>query len=169
MIDKSKRARMGPSVGRTSRSTRSVTCTSARRTRSSRRRASWSTTGSTLLYRTKSARLSLLPAQGTMLSKGVRPQNPAQHLRGSARRCLGAGQDRGVQAIRPRQETCRDVVCALEAYPAARPAAIARAMRCSVRVHVGSDRTERSAGLPSWSLRPPPFAPCALRKRCKRQ
>src|SRR5260370_10896464 len=36
---------MGPSVGRTSRSTRTVTCTSARRTRSSRRRASWSMMG----------------------------------------------------------------------------------------------------------------------------
>jgi hypothetical protein len=33
---------------------------------------------------------------------------------------------RGVQAIIPRQETCRDAVCAFEAYPAARPAAIAR-------------------------------------------
>jgi hypothetical protein len=77
-----------------------------------------------------------------MLSKGVHPQNPAQHLQGSSRRCPGAGQDRGVQAIRPRQETCRDAVCALEAYPAARPAAIARAMRCPVRVHVGSDCAE---------------------------
>ena len=38
-------ARMGPSVGRTSGSTKTVTFTSARRTRSSRRRASWSTTG----------------------------------------------------------------------------------------------------------------------------
>ena len=44
VIDKSKRED-GTSVGRTSRSTRTVTCTSARRTRSSRRRASWSTTG----------------------------------------------------------------------------------------------------------------------------
>src|ERR1700686_3478751 len=77
-----------------------------------------------------------------MLSKGVGPQNPAQHLRGSSRRCSGAGQDRGVQAIIPRQETCRNAVCALEAYPAARPAAIARAMRCPVRVHVGSDCAE---------------------------
>src|SRR5436190_19491061 len=85
-----------------------------------------------------------------MLSKGVRPQNPAQHLRGSSRRCSGAGQDRGVQAIMPRQETCRDAVCAFEAYPTARPAAIARAMRCPVRVHVGSDCAEPS-GLPSWS------------------
>src|SRR5260370_14294010 len=61
----------------------------------------------------KSARLSWLPAQGTMLSKDVRPQNPAQYLRGSSRRCPGAGQDGGVQAIIPRQETCRNAVCAL--------------------------------------------------------
>src|SRR5258705_13933526 len=77
-----------------------------------------------------------------MLSKDVRPQNPAQYLRGSSRRCPGAGQDRGVQAIIPRQETCRNAVCALEAYLAARPVAIARAMRCPVRVHVGSDCAE---------------------------
>jgi hypothetical protein len=93
-----------------------------------------------------------------MLSKGVRPQNPAQHLRGSSRRCPGAGQDRGVQAIRPRQETCRDAVCALEAYPAARPAAIARAMRCPVRVHVGSDCAEPpeacQVGRPATTDRP---------------
>src|SRR5258707_8374657 len=36
---------MGPSVGKTSRSTKSVTCTSARRARSSPRRARWSMTG----------------------------------------------------------------------------------------------------------------------------
>ncbi len=93
-----------------------------------------------------------------MLSKGVRPQNPAQHLRGSSRRCSGAGQDRGVQAIMPRQETCRDAVCAFEAYPAARPAAIARAMRCPVRVHVGSDCAEPSqacqVGRPATTTRP---------------
>src|SRR5258706_9251737 len=77
-----------------------------------------------------------------MLSKDVRPQNPAQYLRGSSRRCPGADQDGGVQAIIPRQETCRNAVCALEAYPAARPAAITRAMRCPVRVHVGSDCAE---------------------------
>src|SRR5258707_6566553 len=77
-----------------------------------------------------------------MLSKDVRPQNPAQYLRGSSRRCPGAGQDRGVQAIIPRQETCRNAVCALEAYLAARPVAIARAMRCPARVHVGSDCAE---------------------------
>jgi len=93
-----------------------------------------------------------------MLSKGVRPQNPAQHLRGSSRRCSGAGQDRGVQAIMPRQETCRDAVCAFEAYPTARPAAIARAMRCPVRVHVGSDCAEPSqacqVGRPATTTRP---------------
>jgi hypothetical protein len=85
---------------------------------------------------------SWLPAQGTMLSTGVRPQSPAQYLRGSSRRCPGAGQDGGVQAIIPRQETCRNAVCALEAYLAARPVTIARAMRCPVRVHVGSDCAE---------------------------
>src|ERR1700692_499677 len=93
-----------------------------------------------------------------MLSKGVRPQNPAQYLRGSSRRCPGAGQDRGVQAIIPRQETCRNAVCALEAYPAARPAAIAWAMRCPVRVHVGSDCAEPpqacQVGRPATTNRP---------------
>jgi hypothetical protein len=83
---------------------------------------------------------------------------PAQPLRGSSRRCSGTGQDRGVQAIRPRQETCRDAVCAFEADPAARPAAIARAMRCPVRVHVGSDCAEPSqacqAGRPATTNRP---------------
>src|SRR6266404_8091918 len=58
----------------------------------------------------KSARLSWLPAQGTMLSEDVRPQNPAQYLRGSSRRCPDAGQDGGVQAIIPRQETCRNEI-----------------------------------------------------------
>jgi hypothetical protein len=53
-----------------------------------------------------------------------------------------AGQDGGVQAIKPRQETCRDAVCAFETYTSARPAAIARAMRCPVRVHVGCDCSE---------------------------
>src|SRR5258707_11561239 len=43
---------MGPSVGRISRSTKTVTFTSARRTRSSRRRARWSN-GETLHYRAK--------------------------------------------------------------------------------------------------------------------
>src|ERR1700738_4517743 len=93
-----------------------------------------------------------------MLSKGVRPQNPAQYLRGSSRRCPGAGQDRGVQAIIPRQETCRNAVCVLEAYPAARPAAIAWAMRCPVRVHVGSDCAEPpqacQVGRPATTNRP---------------
>src|SRR5712672_760097 len=93
-----------------------------------------------------------------MLSKDVRPQNPAQYLRGSSRRCPGAGQDGGVQAIIPRQETCRNAVCALEAYPAARPATIARAMRRPVRVHVGSDCAEPSqacqAGRPATTNRP---------------
>jgi hypothetical protein len=83
---------------------------------------------------------------------------PAQPLRGSSRRCSGTRQDRGVQAIRPRQETCRDAVCAFEADPAARPAAIARAMRCPVRVHVGSDCTEPSqacqVGRPATTVRP---------------
>ena len=113
--------------------------------------------GETLLYRRKHARLSWLPAQGTMLSKDARPQNPAQHLRGSPRRCPGAGQDRGVRAIMPRQETCRDAVCAFEAHPAARPAAITRAMRCPVRVHAGSDRAEPSqacqVGRPATTVR----------------
>src|SRR6202049_1924083 len=77
-----------------------------------------------------------------MLSKDVRPKNPAQYLRGISRRCPGAGQDGGVQAIIPRQETCRDAVCAFETYTSARPAAIARAMRCPVRVHVGCDCSE---------------------------
>src|SRR5260370_17879882 len=88
-----------------------------------------------------------------MLSKDVRPQNPAQYLRGSSRRCPGAGQDGGLQAIIPRQETCRNAVCALEAYPAARPAAIARAMRCPVPVHVGSDCAEPPQ---AFQLGPPP-------------
>src|SRR5260370_17291395 len=92
-----------------------------------------------------------------MLSKGVRPQNPAQYLRGSSRRCSGAGQDRGVQAIMPRQETCRDAVCAFEAYPTARPAAISRALRCPVRVHVGSDFAQPSHA--SQVVRPPPPPP----------
>src|ERR1700676_1205135 len=90
----------------------------------------------------KSARLSWLPAQSAMLSKDVRPQNPAQYLRGISRRCPSAGQDGGVQAIKPRQETCRNAVCAFETYTSARPAAIARAMRCPVRVHVGCDCSE---------------------------
>src|SRR5258707_2043574 len=93
-----------------------------------------------------------------MLSKDVRPQNPAQYLRGSSRRCPGAGQDGGVQAIIPRQETCRNAVCALEAYLAVRPAAIARAMRCPVRVHVGSDCAEPpqacQVGRPATTVRP---------------
>ena len=159
VIDKSN-ARTEPLVGRTSRSTRTVTCTSARRTRSSRRRASWSTTGRHFSIG-KSARLSWSPAQGTMLSKDVGPQNPAQYLRGSSRRCPGAGQDGGVQAIIARQEACRNAVCALEAYLAARPAAIARAMRCPVRVHVGSDCAEPPQACQLFA-RPPPFAPlCA--------
>src|SRR5258708_25600434 len=114
---------MGPSVGRHSRSTRTVTCTSARPGeqdphddgKAGQRRGDTSLSD-------KSARLSWLPAQGTMLSKDLRPQNPAQYLRGSSRRCPGAGQDGGVQAIIPRQETCRNAVCALEAYLAAPPA-----------------------------------------------
>src|SRR6202790_906546 len=77
-----------------------------------------------------------------MLSKDVRPQNPAQYLRGISRRCPSACQDGGVQAIKPRQETCRNVVCAFETYTSARPAAIARAIWCSVRVHVGCDCSE---------------------------
>jgi hypothetical protein len=77
-----------------------------------------------------------------MLSKDVRPQNPTQYLRGSSRRCPGAGQDGGVQAIIPRQETCRDAVCAFETYTSPRPVAIARAMRCPVRVHAGGDCAE---------------------------
>src|SRR5580693_8782770 len=109
---------MGPSVGRISRSTKTERVHLPgeqdphhdRQAGQRRRDASLSD---------KSARLSWLPAQGTMLSKDVRPQNPAQYLRGSSRRCPGAGQDRGVQAIIPRQETCRNAVCALEAYPAA--------------------------------------------------
>ncbi len=46
--------------------------------------------GETLLYRTKARDCRCCPLKAsTMLSKGVRPQNPAQHLRGSARRCSG--------------------------------------------------------------------------------
>ena len=70
----------------------------------------------------------------------------------------GAGQDGGVQAIFPRQETGRNAVRALEAYLAARPAAIARAMRCPVRVHVGSDCAEPpqacQVGRPATTVRP---------------
>src|SRR5258708_5670064 len=55
-------------------------------------------------------------------------------------------------------ESCRNAVCALEAYPAARPAAIARAMRCPVRVHVGSDCAEPPqachVGRPAATVRP---------------
>src|SRR5258706_16321093 len=93
-----------------------------------------------------------------MLSKDVRPQNPAQYLRGSSRRCPGASQDGGVQAIISRQETCRNAVCAPEAYLAARPAAIARGMRCPVRVHAGSDCAEPpqacQVGRPATTVRP---------------
>jgi hypothetical protein len=68
----------------------------------------------------------------------------------------------GVQAIIPRQEACRNAVCALEAYLAARPVAIARAMRCPVRVHVGSDCAEPSQacqiGRAATAVRP--FARC---------
>jgi hypothetical protein len=39
-------------------------------------------------------------------------------------------------------ETCRNAVCALEAHLAARSVAIARAMRCPVRVHAGGDCAE---------------------------
>ena len=76
-----------------------------------------------------------------MLSKGVRPQNPAQHLRGSSRVAGRWPRPRRLRII-PRQETCRNAVCTLEAYLAARPAAIARAMRRPVRVYVGSDCAE---------------------------
>src|ERR1700730_16190268 len=93
-----------------------------------------------------------------MLSKDVCPQNPTQYLRRISRRCPGAGQDGGVQAIIPRQETCRNAVCALEAYLAARPAAIARAMRRPVRVHVGCDCAESpqacQADRPATTVRP---------------
>src|SRR5437588_11909046 len=58
----------------------------------------------------------------------------------------------------PRQETCQDAVGEFEAYPTARPAAIARAMRCPVRVHVGSDCAEPSqacqVGRPATTTRP---------------
>ena len=114
--------------------------------------------GETLLYRTKArdCRGCLLKAQCCPKTSG--PQNPAQYLRGSSRRCPGAGQDGGVQAIILRQEACRNAVCALEAYLAARPAAIARAMRCPVRVHVGSDCAEPpqacQAGRPATAVRP---------------
>src|SRR5271170_5069707 len=95
---------------------------------------------------------------GTMLSKDVGPKNPAQYLRRISRRCPGAGQDRGIQAIIPRQETCRDAVCAFETYTSARPASIARAMRCPVRVHVGRDCPEppqaRQVGRPATANRP---------------
>src|ERR1700689_5368965 len=77
-----------------------------------------------------------------MLSKDVRPKNPAQYLRRISRHCPGAGQDGGIQAIIPRQETCRDAVCAFETYTSARPASITRAMRRPVRVHVGCDCSE---------------------------
>src|SRR5258708_31475242 len=148
---------MGPSVGRTSRSTRIVTFTSARRTRSSRRRASWSTTGDTSLS-DQSARLSWLPAQGTMLSEDVRPQNPAQYLRGSSRRCPDAGQDGGVQAIIPRQETCRNAVWALEAYPAAR--ALPLPGPCGAHVQVTFEAIAQDLRtLAKWVALPPPVAP----------
>jgi len=65
-----------------------------------------------------------------------------RHADGRSRRCLGAGQDGGIQAIIPRQETCRDVVCAFETYTSARPASITRAMRRPVRVHVSCDCSE---------------------------
>ena len=66
------------------------------------------------------------------------------------------------EAIIPRQELCRNAVCALEAHFAARPAAIARAMRCPVRVHVGSDCAEPpqacQVSRPATTVRP--FARC---------
>jgi len=114
--------------------------------------------GETLLYRAKArdCRGCLLKAQ-CCPKASVRkiPRSIYEEARDVAR---GAGQDRGVQAIRPRQETCRDAVCAFEAYPAARPAAIARAMRCPVRVHVGSDCAEPpqacQVGRPATTTRP---------------
>jgi len=98
--------------------------------------------GETLLYRTKvrDCRGCLLKAR-CCPKTSVRkiPRSIYEESRDIAR---GAGQDRGVQAIKPRQETCRDAVCAFEAYPAARAAAIARTLRCPVRVHLGRDCLE---------------------------
>jgi len=114
--------------------------------------------GETLLYRTKAR-----DCRGCLLKAQCCPKTSVRKIPRSiyeeaSRRCPGAGQDGGVQAIIPRQETCRNAVCALEAYPAARPAAITRAMRCPVRVHVGSDCAEPpqacQVGRPATTVRP---------------
>ena len=49
-------------------------------------------------------RLSRLPTQGAMLSKGAFPHDPAQHLRRGARRCPRAGQDQSVRTIVSRKK-----------------------------------------------------------------
>ena len=95
--------------------------------------------GDTLLPR-EHVRLSRLPAQAAMLPEGAVAQNPAQHLRRGPRRCPGAGQDRSIRTITPRQKACRDAVRASQAHPPARPAAIAWPARCPVRVHAGCHR-----------------------------
>jgi Pyruvate/2-oxoacid:ferredoxin oxidoreductase delta subunit len=68
--------------------------------------------GETLLYRPKRH------CRGCLLKAQCCPKTSVRKIPRSiyeeARDCPGAGQDRGVQAIKPRQETCRDAVCAFE-------------------------------------------------------
>ena len=76
----SRSARMAPSVGKTSSSTRSATSISARPASFSRRRAAVND-GETLRYRASTSDCRRLPAQDAMLPKGAVTQDPAQHLR----------------------------------------------------------------------------------------
>ena len=114
--------------------------------------------GDALLLSDKSARLSLLPRSRHNAVQGVRPQNPAQHLRGSARRCWAPGKTEAFKQSGRDRKRVEMLFAHLENILRTRPAAIARAMRCSVRVHVGSDRTERpqacQVGRPATTVRP---------------
>ena len=114
--------------------------------------------GETLLYRTKAR-----DCRGCPLKAQCCPKTPVRKIPRSiyeeARDVARAlAKTEAFEQSSPRQEACRDAVCAFEAHLAARPAAIARATRRPVRVHAGSDRAEppqaRQAGRPTTAVRP---------------
>ena len=147
---------MGPAVGRTSRSTRTVTCTSARRTRSSRGRA----TGH------EERHFSIGQKRATVVvacsrHNAVQRRPSAKFRAVSTRKLVTARALAKTEAFKKSsrdRKRVENAVCALEAYLAARPVAIARAMRCPVRVHVGSDCAEPpqacQVGRPATTVRP---------------
>ena len=72
----SRSAKMAPSVGKTSPSTKSATSISARRTKILTTTGKLVNDGETLLYRTKARDCRCCPLKAQCCPKGVRPQNP---------------------------------------------------------------------------------------------